>query len=224
MYFSLPLAEDKITEEKPSEIPIKIWLLNEKEALERILKETGRDMVREDVDTFIQMIENDKQQIYARRRDIKGVGMVYAHGLKFADLLAEAVHAHMLGMYNSAISLSCIAAERFCYDFIDIATITINSRGLDNEAKTYLYHIPLSKLIMLFKELNVIDKEARDLLFKINDKRNRYLHPTMESQDLEKDSLHVLNLMCALAKHRLSVLNFYDVVDGKLVLKPQYRN
>jgi hypothetical protein len=45
--------------------------------------------------------------------------MVYAKGLKFADSLAEAIHAYILGMHSSAISLPCIAAERLCYDFID---------------------------------------------------------------------------------------------------------
>jgi hypothetical protein len=95
--------------------------------------------------------------------------MGYAEGLKFADLLAEAVQAYMLGMYNSAISLSCIAAERFWYDFIDISNITLNSRELNNKAKTYLYKIPLARLI---EDLNVIDKIAKDLLMKINDMRN----------------------------------------------------
>lgn len=64
------------------------------------------------------VLEADKTQIYSRRRDVHGVGMVYAEG-KVADSLAEAIHAYMLGMYNSAISLPCIAAERLCYDFID---------------------------------------------------------------------------------------------------------
>ena len=63
--------------------------------------------------------------------------MIYGEGLKFADLLAEAIQAYMLGMYNSAISLSCIAAERFCYDFIDISDITLNSKVVNNKAKTY---------------------------------------------------------------------------------------
>jgi hypothetical protein len=164
------------------------------------------------------------RQIYSRRREIKGVGMVYAEGLKFADLLAEAVQAYMLGMYNSAISLSCIAAERFCYDFIDISNIALNSSELNNKAKAYLYKIPLTGLIEFFEDLNVIDKKGRDLLMTINNIRNDYLHPKMKSpQDLKKDSLKTLNLMCELAKHRLSILNFYDIVNGKLVMKPQYR-
>jgi hypothetical protein len=218
------LEENKRTEEKPSEIPIKIWLFAEKEALEELLKGTGADMFQREVDSFIQHIGDDKTQIYSRRREIKGVGMVYAEGLKFADLLAEAVQAYMLGMYNSAISLSCIAAERFCYDFIDISNITLNSRELNNKAKTYLYKIPLARLIEFFEDLNVIDKIAKDLLMKINDMRNGYLHPKMKSPpDLKKDSLMALNLMCELAKHRLSIWNFYDIVDGKLVMKPQYR-
>jgi hypothetical protein len=64
------------------------------------------------------VLEADKTQIYSRR-DVQGVGMVYAKGLKFADSLAEAIHAYILGMHSSAISLPCIAAERLCYDFID---------------------------------------------------------------------------------------------------------
>jgi hypothetical protein len=95
---------------------------------------------------------------------------------------------------------------------------------LSNKAKTYLYKIPLARLIEFFEDLNVIDKKAKDLLMKINDMRNGYLHPNMKSpQDLKKDSLEAINLMCKLANHRLSIFNFYNVLDGKLEMKPQYR-
>ena len=80
-------------------------------------------------------------------------------------------------------------------------------------------------MIEFFEDLNVIDKKAKDLLMKINDMRNGYLHPNMKSpQDLKKDSLEALNLMCKLANHRLSIFNFYDVLDGKLEMKPQYEH
>jgi len=219
------LAEKKRTEENASETPIRIWLLNEKEAIEKVLKESGEDMFQQEVDRFVQRINDDKAQIYSRRSDIKGVGMVYVEGIRFADLLTEAIHAYMLGMYNSAISLSCIAAERFCYDFIDISNITLNSKELDNKTKSYLYKIPFTALVEFFADLNVIDKKAKKLLMKIGSNiRNDYLHPIMKSpQDLKKHSLDALNLMCELAKHRLSILNFYEIVDGKLTLKPQYR-
>jgi len=87
------LAEKKRTEENASETPIRIWLLNEKEAIEKVLKESGEDMFQQEVDRFVQRINDDKAQIYSRRSDIKGVGMVYAEGIRFADLLAEAIHA-----------------------------------------------------------------------------------------------------------------------------------
>lgn len=82
------MEENKWTEEKPSEIPIKIWLFAEKEALEELLKGTGADMFQREVDSFIQHIGDDKTQIYSRRREIKGVGMEYAEGLKFAVIQA----------------------------------------------------------------------------------------------------------------------------------------
>ena len=88
------MAEEKRTEEKPSETPIRIWLLNEKEAIEKLLKESGQDMFQQEVDNFVNRINNDKTQIYSRRSDIKGVGMIYAEGLKFADLLAEAIQGN----------------------------------------------------------------------------------------------------------------------------------
>jgi hypothetical protein len=153
------LVEEKRTEEKTSETPIRIWLLNEKEAIENVLKEKGEDMFQQEVDYFVQRINDDKTQIYSRS-DIKGVGMVYVEGIKFADLLAEAIHAYMLGMYNSAISLSCIAAERLCYDFIAISNITLNSKELDNKTKAYLYKIPFTGLVEFLADLNIIDKKA----------------------------------------------------------------
>jgi hypothetical protein len=217
------LAENERSEERQNEIPLRVWWFQEKESLEKVLKETGEDMIQKQVDYFIRHIIDDKTQIYSRRREIMGAGMIYTQDLKFADLLDEAVRAYTLGMYNSSISLSCIAAERFLYDFIDIADITLNSRILSNEAKSYLYYIPIARLGEFFEDLNVIDHESRTLLAKINDMRNRYVHPKMKDhQNLKKESLEALNLMCELAKRRLSILNFYDVVDGKLVRKPEY--
>ena len=51
-------------------------------------------MFQHEVDNFVNRINNDKTQIYSRRSDIKGVGMIYAEGLKFADLLAEAIQGN----------------------------------------------------------------------------------------------------------------------------------
>jgi hypothetical protein len=219
------VTDDNRDEDKVGGIPVRIWLLNEKEAIETILKETGENMFQENVDALIKRIIDDKKEIYSRRSDIKGVGIVYAEGYKFADLLTEAIQAYMLGMYGSTISLSCMAAERLCYDLIEVSNITINSMHLDPKTKTHLYKIPFSTLVDFLANINMIDEKAKSLLLRIGSTiRNNYLHPNMRiTQDLKKDSLDALNSMCDLAKHLLSIFKFYDIEDGKLKRKPEYR-
>ena len=69
-----------------------------------------------ETDPFVKRIQNDYDSIYNRRREINGVGIIYAEG-KCASLLQEAVYSYILGHYFSTIAVSGMAAERICYDY-----------------------------------------------------------------------------------------------------------
>jgi hypothetical protein len=72
--------------------------------------------------------------------------------------------------------------------------------------------------LAFFKKINVLSDKDFSLLHKINDIRNRHIHPKMKDE-VYNDAKLIINLLCELLEGRLSMLNRYDIVDGKFVLK-----
>lgn len=54
-------------------------------------------------------------------------------------------------------------------------------------------------------------------MFNISDIRNRHIHPTMVRP--AEDAINILNLLCKVLEEKLSIFQFYEINDGKLVLK-----
>ena len=42
--------------------------------------------------------------------------------------------------------------------------------------------------------------------------------------DVKEDSIKILNYLCELLERKLSVFRFYDIKDGVLTLKDEFRN
>lgn len=83
--------------------------------------------------------------------------------------------------------------------------------------------MPYSRLVEFFLSIGSLDEESKGLFFTINDLRNQYIHPKMKG-DVKDDSIKILNLLCDLLERKLSVFQFYDIKDGILVLKKEFRN
>ena len=68
-------------------------------------------------------------------------------------------------------------------------------RLLNDKQKESLYRIPYGEILKFLFSLDEFDKEIKDNLFKINDIRNKYVHPQF-SGDPFKDAKDTLNLLC----------------------------
>jgi hypothetical protein len=196
-------------------------LINKREAYERDLKKSGRDGWKEETEGLIRLFQDNRDPIYNRRKEIEGVGIVYAEG-KMWKLLQEAKNSYMVGHYYSTIALSGMAAERICYDYIEFSEIQINGKTLGDKAKQELINLPLRDLINFLHEFGIIDNESKNVLHQIGDIRNRHVHPKMSS-DPKKDAIEVLNKLCSVTENLLSMFRFYDLVDGIFVRRAQPR-
>jgi hypothetical protein len=196
---------------------VRLFLLNKKEDIERLIKESGEDMWKNDVDRLISRIQNDHDSIYNRRKEIEGFGIVNAEG-KWADLLQEAKDSYLLGHYYSTIALSSMAAERICYDYIEFSQIQINGTTISDKAKQELIYLPLNHLIDFLHEYGIIDGKSKGVLHRISQIRNTHVHPKM-SGDSQKDAIEVLNLLCNVAENLWSMFKTHNIVDGKFVKK-----
>jgi hypothetical protein len=207
--------------EEQTEHQVRALIINKREDYERDLKESGTDGWKEETESLIRLFQDNYDDIYKRRKEIEGVGIVYAEG-KMWGLLQEAMHSYLLGHYYGTIALSGMAAERICFDYIELSEIQINGKILSDEAKQELFHLPLSHLIIFLHECGILDKKSRGALHQISDIRNRIVHPKMSS-DPQKDAIEVFNLLCNAVENLLSIFKFYNIVNGKLVKRTQPR-
>jgi hypothetical protein len=162
--------------EEQTEHQVRVFILNKREAYERNLKESGRDGRKEEIDHFFMRIQNEYSSAYNRRKEIEGFGIVYSEG-KWADLFQEAKDSYLLGHYYSTIALSAMAAERICYDYIELSQIQINGKTLSDKARQELTYLPLNRLIDFLHECGIIDVTSKGVLHDFSDIRNRHVHP-----------------------------------------------
>lgn len=114
---------------------------------------------------------------------------------KFVRLLDEAYKSFLLGLYHSTVSLCSMATERICYDIFEKSKIKFNDKDLDYEQKKSFFKIPFTTLINLLLNIGLITKQTKKDMNKINDIRQRYVHPVLEG-DLYKDAKNSINLLC----------------------------
>jgi hypothetical protein len=207
--------------EEQTEHQVNAFIINKRENYERDLKEAGRDGWKEEIEGLIRLIQDNHDSIYERRKEIEGVGIVYAEG-KMWKLLQEAKNSYLLGHYYSTIALSGMAAERICYDYIEFSEIQINGKTVSDKAKQQLINLPLRALIEFLYEHGIIDDKSKSVLHQIADTRNTTVHPKMSS-DPKKDAIEALNKLCNVAENLLSMFRFYDLVDGGFVMRTQPR-
>lgn len=154
--------------------------------------------------------------MYERRKNILGFDLIMADG-KVPALLMEAVDSYILGNFYATIALCGMTAERLCYDFIDFVDIRIGEKLLNNKQKQVLYKLPFSSLVDFFWKIGSFNDRTKGLMFNISDIRNRHIHPTMVRP--AEDAINILNLLCKVLEEKLSIFQFYEINDGKLVLK-----
>jgi hypothetical protein len=114
---------------------------------------------------------------------------------KFVRLLDEAYKSFLIGLYHSTISLSSVASERLCYDILERSVIRFGDKVLDDTQKKTFFKIPYSTLIKLLLSIGLITEQTKKDMHKINDIRQRYIHPILEG-NLYEDAKESLNLLC----------------------------
>jgi hypothetical protein len=60
------------------------------------------------------------------------------------------------------------------------------------------------------------------MLHQISNIRNEQVHP-QKMENSSNDAIKILNLLCNVLEERLSLFKYYDLKDGVLVLKDQYK-
>jgi hypothetical protein len=142
------------------------------------------------------IIQNSCNRITVRNNAKQVVGCKTTElEYKFISLFDEGYKSFLLGLYHSTVSLYSVAIERFCYDLLENANIEIDDKVLDYEQKKSLFKIPLTTIINLLTELDLIDNNLASKMHKINQLRNNYVHPLLEG-DPYNDAKKSINLLC----------------------------
>ncbi len=68
----------------------------------------------------------------------------------------------------------------------------------------------------------MISKTVQQKLGEINKIRNRYVHAE-DAETKKEDAKKCIDLLRELITEKFDLRNFYDMVEGKLVLKKRYR-
>ncbi|MGC1932575.1 MAG: hypothetical protein WA667_26675 [Candidatus Nitrosopolaris sp.] len=89
-----------------------------------------------------------------------------------------------------------MASERLCYDLIEYSQIYLNNELLNSEQKKNLFNMPFNKFVEFLVSTGLITEELKSNIIKINDVRNRYIHPKFEKDIPAYDAKVSLNLLC----------------------------
>ncbi|MDP9288939.1 MAG: hypothetical protein M3P08_12180 [Thermoproteota archaeon] len=123
---------------------------------------------------------------------------------KFIKLLDEAYTCFLLGLYYSTVSLSSVATERLCYDILESSKMNLDDTELDNKQKKAFFKIPYTALVGLLNECDLITDQIANDMKKINDLRQKYVHPLLEG-DSKEDAKYSINLLCKIIDSYLSL-------------------
>jgi hypothetical protein len=175
-----------------------------------IPKQDGRLQNRED---YAKKIVGDlcgSAPIETNAAVVKGINIINAE-YKFVRLLDEAYKSFLIGLYHSTIALSSLASERLCYDILEKSVIKINEKVVNNEQKKAFFRIPYATLIELLLSIGLITKQTFKDMSKINNLRNKYIHPVLEGDPYD-DAKRSLNLLCTIID---SLPDMADRVNSK---------
>ena len=119
---------------------------------------------------------------------------------KFMQLVPEVVGLYVNGFYYSTIASCGVAAERVCYDILEVSEIELDKKTLTRNQKSELYALNLVRFIKLLQEWGLIKGETAKLLHKIRKCRNKYVHPTFQRISAKKDSIRMIEWLFQVIK------------------------
>lgn len=114
----------------------------------------------------------------------------------FVALLDQGYKSFLLGLYNATVALCGMTVERICYDSIEYSEIEFNKSLLTLDQKKYLLNMPFNRIVDFLFSIGLITKGIRDNMVRINDIRNKYVHPTLTPNKSFDDAKNCLNILC----------------------------
>jgi len=187
----------------PEETP---YFFNSLSNLYEALKKTERAKEIEGmVENFLtQSFSLDLGEKVKRFLEIPSVGFIPAN-MEYFRLYYELNQLYINGLYYSTIVLSGVLCERICYDILSRKKINVEDKPLSPEQITCLFEMFLRPMFELLYEWNLIKKETRKEMHKINDKRNEYVHPKKSKPNAKKDALEMIKRITKILANEFEV-------------------
>lgn len=137
----------------------------------------------------------EKSRIEKNARLIDGCNVI-SYENNFVALLDQGYKSYLLGLYTATVALCGMTTERICYDSIEHSRIEFNNTLLTVDQKKHLLNMPFNRIVDFLLSIGLITKGIRENMVKINDIRNRYVHPTLRPDNSFDDAKNCLNLLC----------------------------
>jgi len=161
------------------------------------MKKVTKEMMKESLE---KSFRDNLDVMVDRWLEPPSLGVINVTNTNFLPMLMESSMCYVYGFFYSTISLCGITAERLCMDILLRHNFTLDGKILTLNDLNFLFAIPHSHMINLLHGWGIIDKKTEKSLHKINDIRNKYVHPdvipnlkvTSGKTELKKDALDVL--------------------------------
>jgi hypothetical protein len=158
------------------------------ETLEKQDKGKGKAIIEK---FLIDSFKSDLPDKVKRFLDAGIPGLIPAD-MEYFRLYHELLQIYLNGLFYSTIVLAGVLCERICFDILSAQKITLDGRQLTEEEISCLYEMNFNKVVDLLCTWGLIERDTKNEMHKIYDKRNQYTHPKMKAINPEKDSIDVL--------------------------------
>jgi len=183
----------------------KLYFFNSLPSLYESLKKAGRgEEGKKIVEHFLMNSFNDDLGEKVERFLKTGIGFIPAD-MEYFRLYVELIQLYTNGLFYSTIVLSGVLCERICYDILTRHNLAVNSNPLSEKQISCLYEMNIVYLFKLLREWGLIKEETKREMFKINEKRNTYVHPKETNLDAKKDSLEMIQRITNILKEEFEV-------------------
>lgn len=174
----------------PEEAP---YFFNSLPNLYKALKKTKQAKAIESmVESFLsQSFSIDLKDKRRRFLEIPSVGFIPT-SREYFRLYYELIQLYVNGLYYSTIVLSGVLCERICYDVLSSKKMSLDDKPLSQEQIACLFEMNLAYLFQLLHKWGLIKKETQDEMWKVNQKRNEYVHPKKSKPNAQKDAREMI--------------------------------
>ena len=172
---------------------------------------------------LLRSFETDLDDKAERALTVGNFGPLPVHH-DFVRFIQELLQLYINGLYYSSIAMVGVAAERLCFDLIDVADFKIDDKTLSSEEKQALVGMRLFDLIDLLSKWSLIQDSTRNKLHKIRIRRNEYVHPNPPPFETAKDDAkRLIELICEIAQTEFGPggTGRYVIDDGALMFRPR---